>query len=305
MRVLSLGVAPSCVRTAANPPRNSEGLAPGGASLDRLGTPRAGRTSGTIAGRIRVGNGLQALPGPWRGSRVRDGNDPAGRTALAFGGTRVSQVRCFAAPSRSAQRGWLVVGVAAAFVCGAAAVWTAEQTAPELARAIQRRYDNVRDFSADFVHSYEGGVLRRPLVERGHLLVRKPGRMRWEYRAPNEKLFVSDGTKLYAYIPQDRQVTVSAVPSQDEATTSALFLAGKGDLDPRFHAKSRRTAGRPASRHTGAEAGPEGPSAGVRVAGPRGRPDIARHPRPRHGGRAGRNIDLLLYKSAGKRRIDR
>jgi outer membrane lipoprotein carrier protein len=147
-----------------------------------------------------------------------------------LGGTRVSQVRCLAAPSPSAQRGWLVVGVAAAFVWSAAVVGTAEQTAPELARAIQRRYDNVRDFSADFVHSYEGGVLRRQLVESGRLLVRKPGRMRWEYRAPNEKLFVSDGTKLYAYIPQDRQVTVSAVPSQDEATTSALFLAGKGDL---------------------------------------------------------------------------
>jgi outer membrane lipoprotein carrier protein len=142
----------------------------------------------------------------------------------------VSRVRCFAMPRPGARRGLLAVGVAAAFVWGAAAVQTVEPTAPEMARALQRRYEDIRDFSADFVHSYQGGVLRRQLVERGHLLVKKPGRMRWEYHAPNEKLFVSDGTRLYAYIPQDRQVTVSTVPSQDEATTSALFLAGKGDL---------------------------------------------------------------------------
>ena len=103
-----------------------------------------------------------------------------------------------------------------------------------LARSVQQRYDKVRDFSAEFVHTYRGGVLRKQATERGTVAVKKPGRMRWVYTAPEKKTFVSDGTKIYSYIPQDRQVIVSNVPKQDEATTAVMFLAGKGDVTRDF-----------------------------------------------------------------------
>ena len=105
-----------------------------------------------------------------------------------------------------------------------------DRTAPELARALQKKYDTIKDFSADFVHAYEGGVLRKQITERGHLLVKKPGKIRWDYTSPEQKQFVSDGVKMYSYIPQDKQVIVSTIPPEDEATTPTLFLAGKGNL---------------------------------------------------------------------------
>ena len=104
-----------------------------------------------------------------------------------------------------------------------------EAGAEALARDLQRKYDTVRDFSADFVHSYRGGVLRKTVTERGRLLVKKPGKMRWTYTAPDEKVFVSDGRKLYSYIPADKQVYVGTVPEED-ASTPGLFLAGRGNL---------------------------------------------------------------------------
>jgi outer membrane lipoprotein carrier protein len=104
----------------------------------------------------------------------------------------------------------------------------------ELARSLQRRYQGIRDFSADFVHSYRGGVLRKQVTERGTMSIKKPGMMKWNYTAPEKKTFVSDGVKMYSYIPQDRQVIVSGVP--DTATTPALFLAGKGDVSRDFTA---------------------------------------------------------------------
>ena len=113
---------------------------------------------------------------------------------------------------------------------GGAATKAADQTAAELAQALQRRIDTIKDFSTDFVHSYQGGVLRKQITERGHLLVKKPGKMRWDYTAPEPKQFVSDGLKLYSYVPQDKQVIVIPVGSDDDATTPALFLAGKGSL---------------------------------------------------------------------------
>jgi len=109
-----------------------------------------------------------------------------------------------------------------------------DRTAADLARSLQKKYDAIKDFSADFVHTYEGGVLRKQITERGRVLIKKPGKMRWEYSAPEEKTFVSDGIKLYSYIPADKQVIVASVPPQDEATTPTLFLAGKGDLTRDF-----------------------------------------------------------------------
>jgi outer membrane lipoprotein carrier protein len=105
-----------------------------------------------------------------------------------------------------------------------------------LARSLQQRYQGIRDFSAEFVHSYRGGVLRTQTRERGTVSVKKPGRMRWTYTAPEKKEFVADGQKVYSYIPQDRQVIVSDVPADDEARTPALFLAGKGDISRDFTA---------------------------------------------------------------------
>ncbi len=54
--------------------------------------------------------------------------------------------------------------------------------------------------------------------------------MRWEYKTPEEKLFVSDGRKIYAWVPADRQVTVSALPADDAPATPILFLLGRGQL---------------------------------------------------------------------------
>ena len=110
----------------------------------------------------------------------------------------------------------------------------ADATAPELALALQRKYDGIKDFSADFVHTYQGGVLRKQITESGRLLVKKPGKMRWEYTRPEEKLFVSDGVKMYSYLPQDKQVIVSNVPREGQAATPALFLAGNGNLTRDF-----------------------------------------------------------------------
>jgi outer membrane lipoprotein carrier protein len=103
-------------------------------------------------------------------------------------------------------------------------------SATDLAQSLQQKYDTIRDFSADFVHTYQGGVLHKQITERGHVLVKKPGKMRWEYMSPEKKLFVSDGVRVYSYVPADKQVVVGAVPKDDQAGAPILFLAGKGNL---------------------------------------------------------------------------
>lgn len=117
---------------------------------------------------------------------------------------------------------------------GLTAAPQATPPATQIASALQAKYDRVRDFSAGFVHSYEGGILKRNLSERGVVQVKKPGKMRWEYQAPEKKLFVSDGRNMYLHEIGPNQVTVFTVPDDDQAATAVLFLAGKGNLTRDF-----------------------------------------------------------------------
>lgn len=106
--------------------------------------------------------------------------------------------------------------------------------APDVAAALQKKYDAIRDFTADFVHESQGGLLRKKASERGVVQVKKPGKMRWDYKSPEPKVFVSNGRKLYLYVPADNQVLVSPVPAADQATTAVLFLVGRGSLTRDF-----------------------------------------------------------------------
>ncbi|HEX6974627.1 MAG TPA: outer membrane lipoprotein chaperone LolA [Vicinamibacterales bacterium] len=121
-----------------------------------------------------------------------------------------------------------------AFVLAASAALAAgpqaRPSAAEVAGSLQKKYDSIRDFSADFVHNAEGGVLRKKVSERGTVKVKKPGKMRWDYTSPEPKVFVSDGKRIYLYVPADNQVMQSPVPKDDQATTAVLFLVGKGNL---------------------------------------------------------------------------
>ncbi len=110
----------------------------------------------------------------------------------------------------------------------------AQPAAAETARALQEKYDRVADFTADFTHVYEGGILKKTATERGTVQIKKPGKMRWDYAVPDKKQFVSDGHKIYSYVPADKQVVVGTMPSGDQATTAVLFLTGKGVLTRDF-----------------------------------------------------------------------
>ncbi len=118
----------------------------------------------------------------------------------------------------------------------------AAQSPDEIARKVQARYDSVTDFAGEFTQTYEGGVLRTRTTERGTVVIKRPGRMRWVYTKPERKEFVSNGVKVYAYFPADKQVIVSNAPTGAD-TTPALFLTGEANLTRDFVASAMEVPG--------------------------------------------------------------
>ena len=130
----------------------------------------------------------------------------------------------------------LVVAVLAA--ASAHPIAQAKESPEALARALQARYQGIRDFSADFEQIYRGGVLKTQTRESGTVAVKKPGKMRWKYAKSRNEL-VSDGRTIYWYEPELKEVVQSSVT--DQASTPDQFLSGKGDIARDFtpsHAQS-------------------------------------------------------------------
>jgi len=127
----------------------------------------------------------------------------------------------------------LALVIAAMLPSAAAAVPAADAAlAQALLRRVEQHHAHTSDLVARFSQSYRSGMLGREITERGVVSVKRPGRMRWEYKDPEPKLFVSDGRTFYFYVPADKQVIVS---EQDEQRSlAARLLSGKGGLAEEF-----------------------------------------------------------------------
>lgn len=112
----------------------------------------------------------------------------------------------------------------------------AGETAPSLDEAVQRiqaTYRGVTDLRATFQQSAFNRTLGQTLEARGTLYLKKPGKLRWEYTTPTPQEIVSDGTRLWVYTAELKQVNVSAAP---EALTgpAGSFLQGLGEVREHF-----------------------------------------------------------------------
>lgn len=103
-----------------------------------------------------------------------------------------------------------------------------------IAEAVDQHYDHLRTLQAEFTEVYRGSGVER--TESGTLWLakgglKKPGKMRWEYRSPREKLFVSDGKDAWFYVPQDRQARRTEARKLDDIRSPLAFLLGKSKLE--------------------------------------------------------------------------
>jgi outer membrane lipoprotein carrier protein len=99
--------------------------------------------------------------------------------------------------------------------------------------SLEQKYSKVRDLRADFIQTYKSPH-RMPRTETGMLYLRRPGMMRWEYRSPAEKLFVSNGKDICFYLPEEQQVQKTTVKESRDQRLPFLFLLGKGNLKRDF-----------------------------------------------------------------------
>ncbi len=85
------------------------------------------------------------------------------------------------------------------------------------------------------------------------LMLRKPGRMRWDYSQPTGKLFVSDGKFLWLYTPAENRVEKMKLQETDDMRAPLAFLLGKLHFDKEFRNLQGTAGGSRYAHHGGAQ----------------------------------------------------
>src|SRR5271157_2641650 len=98
-----------------------------------------------------------------------------------------------------------------------------------IAAKVDQRYDHIRSLQAQFTETYSGAGMNR--TESGTLLLKKPGRMRWDYDQPRPKLFLIDGSTAWFYVPGEHQARRTPVKQLEDLRSPLRYLLGKTKLE--------------------------------------------------------------------------
>jgi len=117
----------------------------------------------------------------------------------------------------------------------------------ELVDKVQSACSQVRDLSARFHQTATNRSLGQVREASGLFLVKRPGKMRWDYQKPEPLLFVTDGKTLWAFSPNDKQVVVQDLEEAFTSRTPLSFLTGDCQLRREFAVAPVEHAGTRAS----------------------------------------------------------
>jgi len=103
---------------------------------------------------------------------------------------------------------------------------------------LQKKYEGINNFHADFVQEAEVRALKKTQKAFGEVWFKKPGKMRWNYYSPTKDTIVSDGNNLWYYIEQENQVLESKLKDLNGGdTSSTTLLSGLGKIKELFKVK--------------------------------------------------------------------
>jgi outer membrane lipoprotein carrier protein len=122
---------------------------------------------------------------------------------------------------------WLLVTTASP---SAAPRRNSQPSVQDIVKMVEARYHSSHTLKAIFLERYNEGR-RTARAESGTAYFSRPGRMRWEYESPEEKLFLTDGKTTWFYVPADHTVSRISMKESSDWRTPLALLTGKASLN--------------------------------------------------------------------------
>lgn len=127
---------------------------------------------------------------------------------------------------------WIVIGCV--LVVPALAQAKASDELGALVNRVDAQYAQIKDFQADFVQETRIQGFDTPIRSSGHVYLKKPGRLRWDYLKPAvEHLYVHQD-QVSMYVPAHKQVVKGSLTMMAAAKGPLRLLQGVGKLAEDF-----------------------------------------------------------------------
>jgi outer membrane lipoprotein carrier protein len=117
-------------------------------------------------------------------------------------------------------------------------------TADELVAKVQAFYQNTGRFTAKFRQDYTNKAGFPSPPKDGKIYVKKPGKMRWDYKgksSPIRSSYLTDGSNAWLVEYDNHQYGKQKL-TENTAPVAITFLSGKGDLRTEFKAEVDRNS---------------------------------------------------------------
>lgn len=123
--------------------------------------------------------------------------------------------------------------VAALALCTTGALLPAAAAASDSIEQLKAFSGSTRSARGEFTQQLMKQSRSAAPAARGEFAFARPGKFRWDIKAPYQQLIVTDGGKLYFYDKDLKQVTVRQAGEVISATPAAVLFGGT-DLDRAF-----------------------------------------------------------------------
>lgn len=107
-------------------------------------------------------------------------------------------------------------------------------TPEDIASKAETKIRSLRSIQAEFEQIYYSSTVSTPLREKGRFYFKKPDLMKWEYKEPEEKIFLYKEGLFQFYIPEDNQLIQSSISEEGHEAEILSVFSGKRQLKDHY-----------------------------------------------------------------------
>ena len=93
--------------------------------------------------------------------------------------------------------------IALIFILLSVSISQAETPEQHALDAVQKNYEKVLTYEADFIQKSYIKMMDKTQDVKGTVSIKKPGKMKWSYGAPDTQILISNGSTLWLYVPEE------------------------------------------------------------------------------------------------------
>lgn len=106
--------------------------------------------------------------------------------------------------------------------------------AAQITEDIQKKYEALTGFRADFMQQLKNAATGQVEQRTGNIAYKRPNLVRWETDRPEKELLIVGKDAVWNYVPSEKMASKSPLTAVFNSKTMIRFISGQARLDEEF-----------------------------------------------------------------------